>query len=217
MVATNQGSGEKEPNLLIIGCDYHPSFQQIAMLDSDTGELQERRLKHREEAEQFYRTLATAGARVRVGMEASRHASWFERLLGELNFEPWVGHAARIAAKRVRKQKTGSFTWQSDEVERSPKSPWPEGWGFVCTGCGAEDGITSNWKASVRRRDGWVGLSSAPETIASEPWSDMAVVQLERNGALLGVHGLVCSKRTLTAPTMLEMAIWTKPLTRQVL
>jgi hypothetical protein len=50
--------------MLIIGCDYHPSFQQIAMLDTETGELQELRLKHREEAEQFYRALArTAGAR----------------------------------------------------------------------------------------------------------------------------------------------------------
>ena len=31
----------------IIGCDYHPAFQQIAMLDTETGESQERRLKHR--------------------------------------------------------------------------------------------------------------------------------------------------------------------------
>jgi len=92
--------------MLIIGCDYHPSFQQIAMLDRETGELQERRLKHREEAEQFYRTLATAGAEVRVGMEASGHARWFERLLGELNIELWIGDAAVIRAKRVRKQKT---------------------------------------------------------------------------------------------------------------
>ena len=29
--------------MLIIGCDYHPSFQQIAFVDTDTGELQERR------------------------------------------------------------------------------------------------------------------------------------------------------------------------------
>jgi transposase len=92
--------------MLIIGCDYHPSFQQNAMLDNETGELQERRLKHREEAEQFYRTLATAGAEVRVGMEASGHARWFERLLGELNIELWIGDAAVIRAKRVRKQKT---------------------------------------------------------------------------------------------------------------
>src|ERR1035441_7714745 len=39
-------------------------------------------------------------------MEASGHAGWFERLLAELNFELWMGDAAKIAAKRVRKQKT---------------------------------------------------------------------------------------------------------------
>ena len=43
--------------MMIIGCDYHPGFQQIAMLDTETGELQERRLAHREEAEAFYRDL----------------------------------------------------------------------------------------------------------------------------------------------------------------
>ena len=92
--------------MLIIGCDYHPSFQQIALVDIETGEVQERRLKHREEAEQFYRTWAKAGNKVRVGMEASGHAGWFERLSAELNFELWMGDAAKIAAKRVRKQKT---------------------------------------------------------------------------------------------------------------
>ena len=39
----------------IIGCDYHPGFQQIGFVDSDTGECGERRLQHREEAEKFYR------------------------------------------------------------------------------------------------------------------------------------------------------------------
>jgi transposase len=92
--------------MLIIGCDYHPSFQQIAFVNTETGELLERRLGHREEAEQFYRALAMAGAKVRVGMEASGHAGWFERLLAELNIELWMGDAAKIAAKRVRKQKT---------------------------------------------------------------------------------------------------------------
>ena len=47
--------------MLIIGCDYHPGFQQIAFVDSETGELQERRLQHREEAEKFYRELAAEG------------------------------------------------------------------------------------------------------------------------------------------------------------
>jgi transposase len=39
-------------------------------------------------------------------MEASGHACWFERLLTELQFELWIGDAAEIRAKRVRKQKT---------------------------------------------------------------------------------------------------------------
>ena len=92
--------------MIIVGCDYHPGFQQIAFVDTETGELQERRLQHREEAEKFYRELAAQGMKVRVGMEASGHARWFERLLAELNFELWIGDAAEIRTKRVRKQKT---------------------------------------------------------------------------------------------------------------
>src|SRR5437868_8769432 len=92
--------------MIIIGADYHPGFQQIAFVDTDTGELQERRLEHREEAETFYRSLAQPGRTVRVGMEASGHARWFERLLAELQFELWIGDAAEIRTKRVRKQKT---------------------------------------------------------------------------------------------------------------
>ena len=41
--------------MIIIGVDYHPEFQQIALLDKDTGELQEKRLCHPEEAEKFRR------------------------------------------------------------------------------------------------------------------------------------------------------------------
>jgi transposase len=90
--------------MIIIGVDFHPEFQQIASVDSETGEFQEKRLAHREDAETFYRALA--GQKVRVGMEASGHARWFERLLAELQFELWIGDAAEIQSKRVRKQKT---------------------------------------------------------------------------------------------------------------
>jgi len=90
--------------MLIIGCDFHPSFQQVAIFDNQTGEEQERRLGHRAEAEQFYRSLA--GPAVRVGMEACGHYPWFERLLEELGFELWLGDAAQIRATVVRKQKT---------------------------------------------------------------------------------------------------------------
>jgi hypothetical protein len=46
--------------MIIIGADYHPGFQQIGFVDTDTGEFQERRLQHREEAEKFYRDLAAS-------------------------------------------------------------------------------------------------------------------------------------------------------------
>ena len=68
--------------MIIIGADYHPGSQQIAFVDTDTGEFQERRLEYREEAEKFYRDLGVQGALVRVGMEASGHARWFEPVPG---------------------------------------------------------------------------------------------------------------------------------------
>jgi transposase len=80
--------------MIIIGIDFHPEFQQIAVVDTETGELQERRLKHPNEAESFYRELVSRSAQVRVGMEASGHGRWFERLMGELPIELWVGDAA---------------------------------------------------------------------------------------------------------------------------
>jgi transposase len=90
--------------MLIIGCDFHPGFQQVAIFDNQTGEYQEKRLSHRAEAEQFYRSLA--GQQVRVGMEACGHYPWFERLLAELGIELWLGDASKIRAAEVRKQKT---------------------------------------------------------------------------------------------------------------
>ena len=93
--------------MLLIGVDYHPSFQQIAFLNQDSGECGELRLNHGDgEAERFYRELQQRGVRVRVGMEATGFARWFERLLAELGFELWIGDPAEIKAKRVKKQKT---------------------------------------------------------------------------------------------------------------
>jgi transposase len=55
--------------MIIIGCDYHPGFQQMAWLDTDTGEVGEARLGHKEQAEQFYYDLKTHGVTVRVQSE----------------------------------------------------------------------------------------------------------------------------------------------------
>jgi transposase len=93
--------------MLLIGVDYHPDFQQIAFLNQDTGECGELRLNHGDgEADRFYRGLQQRGIYVRIGMEATGFARWFERLLAELGFELWIGDPAEIKAKRVKKQKT---------------------------------------------------------------------------------------------------------------
>jgi transposase len=90
--------------MMIIGCDFHPRFQQIAFLDQATGEYGERRLSHPEEAEQFYRSLT--GRQVRIGAEATGNFRWFRRLMQELGLEFQLGDASAIRACCTRKQKT---------------------------------------------------------------------------------------------------------------
>src|SRR3984957_17381608 len=89
----------------IIGCDFHPGYQQIAMLDLVTGEMVEKALSHerKEEVQAFYAGLEGS---VRVGIEASGQSQWFERMLAELGHEVWIGDAAKIRASCERKQKT---------------------------------------------------------------------------------------------------------------
>jgi len=90
--------------MLIIGCDFHTRYQQIAMMDEATGGLVERRLEHQSgEAHAFYRSLPKP---VRVGGEATGTLHWFERLLAELSHELWIGDSAEIRARAVRQQKT---------------------------------------------------------------------------------------------------------------
>ena len=86
----------------IIGCDFHPSFQQIAMVDLQTGEYTERKLTP-DEARQFYAELKGP---VLVGMEACGNTLWLERLLASLHIELRLGDAGKIRAMEVRKQKT---------------------------------------------------------------------------------------------------------------
>ena len=89
--------------MLIIGCDFHPGFQQLAIFDNRTGEIREKRVQNPEEARTFY---ASIEGRALVGIEACGYTQWFERLLAELGHELWMGDAARIRASVVRAQKT---------------------------------------------------------------------------------------------------------------
>jgi transposase len=90
--------------MIIIGCDFHPSFQQIAMLDTECGTTTEHKLMNASgEAERFYRALASPAL---VGIETVGNDQWFVQLLQRLGHEVWVGDAAQIRASYVRKQKT---------------------------------------------------------------------------------------------------------------
>jgi len=90
--------------MMIIGCDFHPSWQQIAWLDTETGETGEQKLVHAGgEAERFYRQLPGPAL---MGMEATGNSHWLVDLLSELGHELWVGDAAQIRASYVRQQKT---------------------------------------------------------------------------------------------------------------
>ena len=104
--------------MIIVGCDFHPSFQQIAMLDTETGATEEHKLMHTSgEAEGFYRKLASPAI---VGIETVGNDKWFVQLLQKLGHEVCVGDAAQIRASYVRKQKTDrrdakhirSFWWK---------------------------------------------------------------------------------------------------------
>src|SRR3954453_13108231 len=114
--------------MIIIGVDFHPEFQQIALLNTTTGEVEEKRLGHPDEAEKYYRALAGAGETVRIGVEASGHGGWFERLVAELQFELWIGDAAVIRAKRGRKQKADGQDLQ-DIFHAMMKDHFPMVWG----------------------------------------------------------------------------------------
>ena len=88
----------------IVGCDYHPRWQQVAWLDMETGETGEQKLVNGDgEAERWYRQLPAPAL---IGLEATGNSQWFIDLLNQLGHEVWVGDAAEIRASYVRRQKT---------------------------------------------------------------------------------------------------------------
>ena len=90
--------------MLIIGCDFHPSWEHICWLDAETGATGEQKLVHAEgDAERFYGSLKEPAL---VGLEATGNCHWLIDRLAELGHEVWVGDAAQIRASYVRKQKT---------------------------------------------------------------------------------------------------------------
>jgi transposase len=78
-------------------------MQQIAMVDTETGEVTEGQLEHEgEETRRFYAGLKEPAL---VGIESTSYTRWFAEMLSELGHELVVGDAAKIRAKETRKQK----------------------------------------------------------------------------------------------------------------
>ena len=90
--------------MVIIGCDFHPGFEQIAMVDTEDGEMRYVRLAHPQQAREFYAGLQ--GKEVLVGVEACGYTQWFEQMLEQMGHRYLIGDAAAIRASYVRKQKT---------------------------------------------------------------------------------------------------------------
>jgi transposase len=89
--------------MMLIGCDFHPSWQQISWFDEATGEIGEQKLVHASgDAEKFYRQLP---APARIGMESTGNCQWFVEMVTALGNEVWIGDAAKIRASDVRQQR----------------------------------------------------------------------------------------------------------------
>jgi len=89
--------------MYMIGCDFHSRYQQISMVDTETGEYTGRRLEHENgEARKFYAELPASAL---VGIESTGYATWFVEMLEEQGHQVVVGDAAQIRAREVRKQK----------------------------------------------------------------------------------------------------------------
>jgi transposase len=73
----NRGDASK-----IQGCDFHPGWQQVAVFDSETGEIRELRLENGNgEAERFYRQLSSPAL---VGFEACGNTQLVRRSVGSI-------------------------------------------------------------------------------------------------------------------------------------
>jgi transposase len=90
--------------MTLVGCDLHSRKQQVAVLDTTTGEVLEEELAHDGDAvERFYRALPPP---VTIGIETTGYTQWFHALMHRLGHTVLVGEAAKIRAMVVRKTKT---------------------------------------------------------------------------------------------------------------
>ena len=89
--------------MVLIGCDFHPSWQQVSWMEPSTGETGDQKLIHAPgEAEKFYRQFPAPAL---IGMESTGNCQWFVEMLAALGHQVWIGDAAKIRASDARQQK----------------------------------------------------------------------------------------------------------------
>src|SRR5260370_35591488 len=98
--------------MMLIGCDFHPSWQQISWFDEATGEIGEQKLVHASgDAEKLYRQrTAPAG----IGMESTANCRGVVESGTAQGHEVWVAAAAKLRASDGRRAKLTS--WPQDTV-----------------------------------------------------------------------------------------------------
>lgn len=92
--------------MIMIGCDFHPGFQEIALLDTGTGRRRQHWLSHAFGLAHVREFCGGLPKPVRVGLEASGYSLWYEEMLEDLGIELWVGDPGQIRKAAPRKQKT---------------------------------------------------------------------------------------------------------------
>jgi len=90
---------------MMIGVDYHPSFQQIAFLMEESGEYNERRLNHSDGRPRILSRSAAARSPRASGDGGTGYLAGLSDCWQSC-FRVWIGDPAEIKTKRVKKQKT---------------------------------------------------------------------------------------------------------------
>ena len=87
--------------MMIIGCDYHSSWQPICWLDTATGETGEKKLDHASgEATKFYQQIPSPAL---IGMEPTGNYQWFVKWL-----RPWDTMCGSETQQRFGPARCGS-------------------------------------------------------------------------------------------------------------
>jgi hypothetical protein len=130
--------------MLIIGCDFHSRFQQIAMADTETGELIERRLEHRNGEAAKFTPACKSRCEWAWRRPDTRNGSSGSSTSWDTSF--WIGDAAAVrapwcASRKLTREMRGIFSIFYSRTD-SHDSEFPHLWSVICE---SRCGIATKW------------------------------------------------------------------------